>query len=337
LAAAVATSLSYAPADRSPALADLLVAFDALRPAPVVELSDAPRRRRLWWFGLAAAAAASVIGVSAFGVAKAAVDRGSSSTTVAATAPAPPAQPISGEVVLFAPRPAAPDPGEINRARAHACWGSEWTCAIDALTALSLANPSDPAIRAKLADAHVNRGLALARSGDVVAANGAFQEAIAVQSDHVEAQLSRDMATTYQRGAAAYDHADWRVAIEAFESVAAIDRAFGDASGYYYASLTNGGIRALQSGDLASATAWCGQAAGLLRGGPADLCLNDAQARLVVRPAAPTTATTSRPAPRPATSVLPPELRNAPLVTINPQPPARPSAAAPRHRLTYLP
>ncbi|MFN8534021.1 MAG: hypothetical protein U0556_10785 [Dehalococcoidia bacterium] len=327
LAALVGRSLALVPSDRIGALGELLKGLDALRPKSAVVATPRPRRR--WFFFGGAGLAAATTGLLVFGGLQAArlADEGSAAP-----------KPVASDVVLFAPQapvaqqptvqsqapalPATPSVAERSLERAHACWGNDWACTVDALSALAAVRPADQALAAQLATARVNQGMALAEAGDIAGANDAFSAALAGRPGDPVAAAAAGLSERYLDGAAAYDRADWDRAIRSFGMVAATDPGFGNARSLLYASLTNGGTKALRDGDLARAAALCGQAQGL-GGGPADTCLATVRALSAPRPAP--VSVRSQVAPLaivPTTLIPPPTLRSTPAI---------------RHRTTWLP
>ena len=326
LATLIRRSLAFSPEERAGALSELLRALDAVRPKATPRVAATRPRRWVWLAGAATAASVAALAVFA-GLQAARLTDETSAAAKPATGSAvevTAAKPVTGDGVLSASPPPAPAPSaaDLALARAHACWGQDWPCTIEALTALATVRPGDREVDAQLATAYVNRGRALAAIGDINGAHAAFAAARTARPDDPQAHLWSELAETYLVGAAAYDAADWATAIRSFERVASTDPAFGEAGRLLTASLTNGGLQALRDGDLGRASALCSDAQRL--GGETSACLESVRAFTAPRPQ----STVTRPVP-------PPVVANAPVTT--PAPPIVRTVNTPRLRTTWLP
>ncbi|MCL6646898.1 MAG: hypothetical protein K6U89_01010 [Chloroflexi bacterium] len=319
LSRAVRRSLALAPHDRgSPdALLQSLAAAGA---------ATGPGKRRVLRWGWLTAAVLVAVVWGAVQIAR--LTAASAASDVLPEAPAEAAVPVGTPTVapsrVAALVASAPSTEEV-RAQADRCWGVDWPCAIAALSQLSVREPADSALRAQLATAYLNAGLAQAEAGAVAEAEATFAAALAIDPTQALARRAQQVAARYQEGAHAYDLGDWRTAEAAFREVVASGMPFGRARELLAASLVNGGVHAWQDGDYAHATARCAEASQVV-GAPAEPCRG---ALAAAPPSAGRAAPPSRPSPL---ALAPP-----PLLTAAPPPIIIVRVPPPRQRTVWLP
>lgn len=162
----------------------------------------------------------------------------------------------------------------------------DWPRVIAILEVLHQAEPDSQLIAEHLAEAYVQKGVALRHKGFIEEALTAFEQALTLDPQLLRAQAELQLASDYLAGTQHYQAGQWTQAISGLEAVWAEDPAYGNVKDLLYSAYYNHGLAQQAAGELTQATA-AFEAALALRPDLSDLRLKIAELEYALAPETP--------------------------------------------------
>lgn len=159
---------------------------------------------------------------------------------VSATTPEQPASALDSSDLLKE-RPAALEAAWTRR---------DWTQAIGILEGLRQLHPHSPALQDQLAEAYLQKGIALRYKGFVEEAQPYFGQVLLLTPGQARAQQEQRLASVYLQGVKHYQVGDWAKAIESLEVVSADDGDYVHVKDLLYSAYFNHGLALQGTGKM---------------------------------------------------------------------------------------
>ena len=178
-----------------------------------------------------------------------------------------------------------------------------WPRAIAILEILHQAEPDSQLIETQLADAYLQKGVALRHKGFIEQALSSFEQVLALAPHQPRALQEFRLASNYLAGTEHYQTGQWQEAIAGLEAIWAEDKGYVNVKDLLYSAYYNHGLAQQAAGELTQARQ-AFEAAIALRPDLSDLRLKMAELEFALAPQTPPPHPLPRPSSKEQTIVI---------------------------------